>query len=161
VELAPDCLLDDHGRPTRDPRYGVVPPFGALLTFGGHKGSGLAMICELLGGALAAGTTQRDADGSRRRVHNGMLSVLLDPAALGDRRAFEQEALAFVKWFKASPPRDGFEAVLVAGEPELAARARRRAEGVPVDDATWAEILGAAAKLKVDAAAVDAAAEFG
>ena len=60
--VAPDCLIDDHGRPTREPRFTVVPPFGALLTFGGHKGSGLAMMCELLGGALAAGMTQRDHD---------------------------------------------------------------------------------------------------
>ncbi|MBI3367515.1 MAG: malate/lactate/ureidoglycolate dehydrogenase, partial [Burkholderiales bacterium] len=59
--VAPDCLIDDHGRPTQDPRYTVVPPFGALLPFGGHKGAGLALMCELLGGALAAGMTQHRA----------------------------------------------------------------------------------------------------
>ena len=55
--VAPDCLLDDQGRPTREPRFGVNPPFGALLAFGEHKGYGLALLCELLGGALAAGMT--------------------------------------------------------------------------------------------------------
>jgi uncharacterized oxidoreductase len=156
--VAPDCLIDDHGRPTREPRYTVVPPFGALLAFGGHKGSGLAMMCELLGGALAAGMTQRDGDASRKRVLNGMLSVLISPQAIADRPAFEAEALAFLEWAQASPPREGFGPVLIAGEPERAMRARRTAEGVPVDRATWAEILAAAAKLGAAPAAIDAAA---
>ena len=156
--VAPGCLIDDQGRDTTNPRYSVVPPWGALLTFGAHKGYGLAVMCELLGGALAGGMTQRDGDSSRRRVLNGMFSVLLDPAALGDTGAFEREAQGFIEWVKASPPREGVEHVMVAGEPERAQRARRRAEGVPVDGTTWQEILDAAAKLGVDPAAVNRAA---
>jgi uncharacterized oxidoreductase len=119
------------------------------------------MVCELLGGALAAGMTQRDGDASRKRVLNGMLSVLVDPAAIADRAAFEAEALAFLDWARASPPRDGFDAVQIAGEPERAMRAQRSADGIPVDRMTWAEILAAAAKLGVDPAAVDGAASSG
>lgn len=156
--IAADCLIDDQGRPTREPRFGVVPPYGALLTFGAHKGYGMALMCELLGGALAAGMTQRDPDHAKRRVLNGMFSVLLDPAALGNRAAFEQEALAFIDWARASPAREGFDPVCVAGDPERASRARRSAEGVPVDAATWQEILAGAAKLGVDPQAVQAAA---
>jgi hydroxycarboxylate dehydrogenase B len=158
--VPPDHLIDDQGRPTREPRFTVLPPFGALLTFGGHKGYGLAVMAELLGGALAAGMTQRDHDSSQRRILNGMFSVLVDPARLGDRAAFEQEALAFIDWVKASPPREGFDAVLVAGEPERAKRKQRSAEGVPVDAVTWQEILAGAAKLGVAPASVQAAAGF-
>ena len=155
-ELVPaDCLIDDHGQPTREPRFTVVPPFGALLTFGGHKGSGLAMMCELLGGALASGMTQRTDDTSRKRVLNGMFSVLLDPAALGDRASFEQEALAFLAWAQASPVREGFDAVHIAGDPERASRTRRTAQGVPVDATTWQEVLAAAHRLGLDAAEVN------
>jgi uncharacterized oxidoreductase len=156
--VPPDHLIDDQGRPTREPRFTVVPPFGALLAFGGHKGSGLAVMCELLGGALASGMTQRDNDISQRRVLNGMFSVLVDPAVLGERADFEREALAFIDWVKASPPREGFEAVQMAGEPERGKRKQRSAEGVPVDGTTWQEILDAAGKLGLDAAAVNAAA---
>ena len=157
--VAPGCLIDDHGRDTQEPRYTVVPPFGALLAFGEHKGYGLALMCELLGGALAAGLTQRDSDTSPRRILNGMLSVLIDPATLvTDRAAFEAEAQAVLDWVKASPPREGYGAVQVAGEAERASRKRRSAEGVPVDGTTWQEILGAAAKLGVDARQVAAAA---
>ena len=157
-QLAPGCLIDDQGQPTQAPRFSVVPPFGALLTFGGHKGFGLALMCELLGGALAAGMTQRDNDASQRRVLNGMFSVLVDPAALADRTGFEAEAQAFIDWVKASPPREGYDDVRIAGEPERAFRAQRAAQGVPVDATTWQEILGAATKLGVNAAAVQAAA---
>jgi uncharacterized oxidoreductase len=156
--VAPGCLIDDQGRDTTNPRYSVIPPWGALLTFGAHKGYGLAVMCELLGGALAGGMTQRDGDSSRRRVLNGMFSVLLDPAALGSTDAFEREAQGFLDWVKASPPREGVEQVLVAGEPERAQRARRRVEGVPVDGTTWQEILDAGAKLGVDPGAVNRAA---
>ncbi|HSW07623.1 malate/lactate/ureidoglycolate dehydrogenase [Aquabacterium sp.] len=157
-QVAADCLIDEHGQPTRDPRYAVVPPFGALLTFGGHKGFGMALMCELLGGALAAGATQRTDDSSKKRVLNGMFSVLLDPAMLGERGAFEQEALAFIDWVKASPAREGFDPVQLAGEPERAMRAKRTAEGVPVDETTWQEILAAAGTLGLDAAEVNRAA---
>jgi hydroxycarboxylate dehydrogenase B len=157
-ELAPpDCLLDDRGQPTRSPRYSVIEPYGALLTFGAHKGYGLAVVCELLGGALAAGLALHSHDSSKRRVLNGMLSVLIDPAAIGDAAAFERESSAFVEWIKASPPREGYDRVRVAGEPEREARARRLADGVPVDAATWREIVTAAGRLGVDTAQVDRA----
>jgi uncharacterized oxidoreductase len=156
--VPPDCLIDDRGQPSTDPRYGVVPPFGALLTFGAHKGYGLALMCELLGGALAAGMTQRSDDTRRRRVLNGMFSVLVDPAVVADRAAFEHEALAFIDWVQASPPRQGFGPVQVAGDAERAASAQRRTEGVPVDGTTWQEILDAAARLGVAPAQVNAAA---
>lgn len=156
-----DCLIDEHGRPTREPRYAVLPPFGALLTFGAHKGYGLALLCELLGGALAAGMTQRGDDASRRRILNGMFSVLIDPAALADRAAFEREARGFIDWVKAAPVREGCDTVRVAGEPERALRARRMAEGVPVDATTWREILAAARRLGVDPAQVQAGAGVG
>jgi uncharacterized oxidoreductase len=153
--VAPGCLIDDHGQPTQQPRFTVVPPLGALLTFGGHKGSGLALMCELLGGALAAGQTQRDHEGKLRRVLNGMLSILLDPAALGDQDLFEREAHAFLAWMKASPPRAGFAGVLAAGEPERTLLAQRSAEGIPVDATTWSEILQAAVRLGVPSEAVE------
>ena len=153
LPVEPGQLIDDRGQPTTDPRYSVVPPFGALLTFGGalggHKGYGLALMCELLGGALAAGLTCHQPADGRMRVLNGMLSVLIDPAALGATADFEQQAHAFLDWVQASPPREGCAPVQVAGDAERSARAERSASGVVVDTTTWQEILGAAASLGV------------
>jgi hydroxycarboxylate dehydrogenase B len=55
-------------------------------------------------------------------------------------------------WVKASPPEPGADRVRVAGEPERETRARRLAEGIPVDAATWLELLAAAEKLGRDPA---------
>jgi hydroxycarboxylate dehydrogenase B len=158
-QVPPDCLIDDQGHATQEPRFTVVPPFGALLPFGGqmggHKAFGLALLCELLGGALAAGMTQGADDGSQRRVLNGMFSVLVDPAQLTDRVAYEAEALRFLDWLQASPPRQGTGPVQLAGDNERAHKAQRSAQGVPVDETSWQEILEAAHKLGVEAAAVN------
>ena len=159
--VPPDCLIDDHGRPTQDPRWSVIEPPGAILPFGLHKGYGLAVLCELLGGALAAGQTGHREIGDRRRVLNGMLTVLIDPDSLGGRDAFEAEAEAFVRWVTASPAREGFGPVRLAGDPERETRARRETEGVPVDAETWRQILAAGESVGVAARGLQELAEAG
>jgi hydroxycarboxylate dehydrogenase B len=156
--VPPDHLIDNQGRPTTDPRYSVIEPFGAILAFGAHKGYGMAVLCELLGGALAAGMAMHTSDTSKRRVYNGMLTVLIDPRMMGDPAAFEAEALAFADWVTASPAREGFDRVRLAGEPEREARARRLVDGLPVDATTWRQIVGAGEKLGVSATAIESAA---
>jgi uncharacterized oxidoreductase len=154
-KLAPGLLLDDQGNPTTDPRYGVIDPLGALTTFGLHKGYGLAVACELLGGALAGGGTWHSTDRTKKRVLNGMLSILVDPAKLGPAGDFEREARAFIDWVKQSPPAPGTDRVRIAGDPERETRARRSREGIAVDATTWQEIRAAGAKLGVDARRLD------
>jgi uncharacterized oxidoreductase len=160
-QLAPGLLIDDQGRPTTDPRYGVVDPVGALTTFGLHKGYGLAVACELLGGALTGGGTWHTDDRSKRRVLNGMCSILIDPQRLGTAPQFAREAAEFVDWVKASPPTAGYDRVRMAGDPERETRAKRLAEGIPVDENTWNEILAAGAKLGLAPEAVRRMAEGG
>jgi uncharacterized oxidoreductase len=153
--LAPGQLLDDRGRPTTDPRYGVVEPLGALRTFGEHKGFGLALVCELLGGALAGGLAVHGPATGEQRVLNGMLTLLLDPARLGEGALFAREAQAFIDWVKASPAQEGVDHVRVAGEPERETRAKRLAHGIPVDENTWKELREAALRLGRDPAELD------
>ena len=150
-QVEPGYLIDEMGRPTTDPGVVVVPQpggmFGALLAFGEHKGYGMAVACELLGGALTgSGTWHRPAD-NLRAVINGMFTVVVDPRKLGTQASFEREALAFVDWLRLSPPAPGSDGVLLAGEPERKARQQREAQGIALDDQTWAEIVAAGAKV--------------
>ena len=154
-KVAPGLLIDDQGRPTLDPRFVVVEPFGALTTFGLHKGYGLAVVCELLGGALTGGGTWHTEDRSKKRVLNGMLSILIDPQRLGTAAPFEREAREFIAWVKQSPPAPGADRVRIAGDPERETRARREREGIPVDANTWREIHAAGAKVGVSEQAID------
>ncbi|MFA7666482.1 MAG: malate/lactate/ureidoglycolate dehydrogenase [Burkholderiaceae bacterium] len=140
-------LIDDHGQPTDDPRYVVIPPWGALLPFGEHKGSGLAIACELLGGALTGGGTWHQPHDGSRRVYNGMLTILIDPARAGGADSFVAESAAFIESLRQSPPAPGIDKVRIAGEPERETLQRRLANGIPVDATTWEEILAAGEKL--------------
>jgi uncharacterized oxidoreductase len=152
--LAPGLLIDDKGRPTTDPRYGVIEPYGALSTFGLHKGYGLAVACELLGGALTGGGTWHTEDRSKRRVLNGMLTILIDPQKVGTAPDFAREAVEFVDWVKQSPPTEGNDKVRIAGDPEREKKAARLADGIPVDATTWQEIQQAGVKLGLQAEAL-------
>jgi uncharacterized oxidoreductase len=129
----------------------VVPQsngrMGALLPFGEYKGFGLAVACELLGGALSGGGTWHKAADGRRAVLNSMLTIVIDPARLGTQMSFAQESLAFIDWLRQSPDAPGSDGVTLAGEPERKARAERLKNGVSVDDATWQEIQASAQKL--------------
>jgi len=148
-KVSPEWLIDDKGQPTSNPQYGVLEPFGALRTFGLHKGYGLAVVCELLGGALTGGGTWHSDDRSKKRVYNGMLTILIDPQRLGTGDAFARETTAFLESLRKSPVAPGFDKVRIAGEPEREMRAKREKEGIPVDDNTWEEILAAGAKLEL------------
>ena len=154
-QVPPGTLIDELGRPTTDPAVVVVPQsnglFGALMAFGEHKGYGLAVACELLGGALTGGGTwHKPTDPGVRTVLNGMLTILIDPAKMATQVAFEEEALAFVDWLKAGPVSDGFDAVQIAGEPERATRKRREIEGIHIDVQTWREIVAAGKKVNIE-----------
>jgi len=148
-------LIDDRGNPTTDPRYAVIPPFGAMLTFGEHKGYGMAVACELLGGALTGGGTWHSSETTKRRVWNSMLSVLIDPGRLGTADVLAREAREFVAWLRASPPASGFDKVRIAGEPEREMRTKREREGIPLDAATWKEIRAAGEKVNVPAGMIE------
>jgi uncharacterized oxidoreductase len=148
-------MIDDKGMPTTDPKFAVVDPAGAIVTFGEHKGYGMAVVCELLGGALAAGMASHGPASGKQRVLNGMLTILFDPAKLSEGAMFGSAMQGFIDWVKASPPQPGVDRVRLAGEPEREMRAIRIAEGVPVDATTWNDILKAAGRLNVNPAEID------
>ena len=126
--LEPGNVIDDQGEPTTDPRYTVIPPFGALLPFGEYKGFGLSLFAELLGGALTGGGTCRRPYSGSKQILNGMLSILIDPGRLGTARHFADEAEAYLEWLGRCRVPAGSKGITIAGDPERAARARTRAE---------------------------------
>ncbi len=158
-EQVPDgYLIDEKGAPTNNPGVVVVSQnpdpkgevqLGALMPFGEHKGFGMAVACELLGGALCGGGTWHRAADSKRAVYNSMLTILISPEALGTQNFFAQEASSFIDWLKQSPPAQGFAGVQTAGDPERAYRARRRVDGITVDGTTWGELIEAGKKVQV------------
>lgn len=135
------CIIDARGRPATDPGALLDEPKGALLPAGEHKGSGLALVCELLGGAVTGGGILSKVPYAEGLIGNNMLSFLLDPAKLPGGASLFDDAEATIAWVKASPPADPSAPVLVAGEPERAYRAEREASGIPVAAGVWEDLV--------------------
>ncbi len=148
-EIAAETLLDAAGEATSDPHVMYRRPRGALLTFGEHKGYALALICEMLAGAVTGSGTMRPERHDAESVTNGMLAILFDPSRLTDQAWMKDEIAAMADYVTASPPRREGEPVLIPGDPERANRAQRLREGVPIDDETWREIAAAARTVNV------------
>ena len=140
--MPPGYLIDEHGNEATDPSV-FYRQNGAMLPFGEHKGSGLALACELLGGVLTGGGAMQ-GNIPNQGIKNGMFSILLDPARFGDLGWMRQEMETLIGWVKSSPPRPGVERVMVAGEPERRAREERLEAGIAVDANTWKELIEAA-----------------
>ena len=152
------ALIGPDGQPSADPHllYGAYTPTGprdhskgtgAIRAFGEHKGSGLAFMCELLGGSLS-GTGATDP--GRGRFANGMLSFYLDPAVFDPRGFFPQDIARYVDFVKSARPVAAGGEILLPGEAEARSRARRLAEGVPLPDDTWAAIVETARSVGLD-----------
>ncbi len=152
-----DALIGPDGAPSADPHllYGDYTPDGprnhrqgkgAIRAFGEHKGSGLAFMCELLGGALTGNGATQDG----QRFANGMFSVFIDPRVVDPSNFFDPEVARYTEAVKSSRPAAPGSDVLVPGEPEIRTRAQRTADGVPLPDDTWASIVGAARTAGLD-----------
>jgi len=126
---------------------------GAIRAFGEHKGSGLALICELLGGAL----TGTGATGTTRRLANGMLAFYIDPGIVDPANLFDAEVSSYIDYFKNTKPAAGIDEVLIPGEPEAKMRAERTKNGVPLPDDTWAAIVNTAREVGVSEASIQRA----
>ncbi|WP_342622314.1 Ldh family oxidoreductase [Pseudomonas alkylphenolica] len=82
-EQLPDGIgVDSQGEPTRDPQK--ILDGGALLPFGGHKGSALSMMVELLAAALTGGNFSWEFDWSQhpgaKTPWTGQLIIVIDPS---------------------------------------------------------------------------------
>ncbi len=144
AQLPEGAAIDAEGRPTRDPRGYYGPPKGALLPSGGHKGSGLCMMIDLLAGALTGGGT---SDPRVEGRGNNLLSLYIDPAHLEGRDALELAARELSDWVTSATPLTPGGEVLAPGDYEARMRADRERHGVPLDSETWRQLCAAATRV--------------
>lgn len=150
ASIPPGWAVDASGLPTTDAGAALS---GSVLPFAGAKGSGLAMMVDLLSGALLAGVFGAQIgdmyEDWTRPQQVSHLFVVIDPDAFLGRALFLEQVSAFVESVHALPVAEGFSRVLVPGEVEEAALAASLASGVLVPAAVAADLASLAVELGV------------
>lgn len=150
-ELCPDgWLLDSNGQPTNDPATLYANPPGSIRPMGGdqaYKGFGLALMIELFAGALAGGLCIRETPPNQ--IGNCVFIMLVNPAMLGGAEHFAREAADLDKFVRGCPRVESCSEILLPGDPERRVLAERTANGIPIDDGNWNELVKEAGRLGV------------
>jgi uncharacterized oxidoreductase len=120
-----------------------------FLPFGGYKGSGIALVTELLGGALTGNGFSRDW---WDRGGHGVNGVFLQAIAVEEFQPLDEfttkveELAAFVRSRKPAP---GFDEVLMPGDQARRHEERQRRDGVKIDPGTWEQLAATARRLHI------------
>jgi len=147
------ALIDAHGAPTRDPSVVFDGAGGALTAFGQHKGFGLALLGDILGGSFSGGGAYAPTREVPDRIVNNMMAILIDPNVFGLAESFGVDVDSYTDWVKASPAAPDTSGVQFPGDPERRSTAERLANGIPLDAGTLAQLSEAARKAGVPEAA--------
>ena len=146
--------MDSEGVPTTDPDTALK---GLLMPLGGYKGSGLAMMAEILCAVLSGGAMSTDLGGIRfrgKQVRVSQMFLAIDIARFLPVDEFRTRMDRLIRLMKTTPPAKGYSEVLVAGDPERRMEEERRRSGVPVGHGTWKALCEAADRLGVAAPGV-------
>jgi LDH2 family malate/lactate/ureidoglycolate dehydrogenase len=139
--------MDKDGVPTTDTEAAYA---GLLMPLGGYKGSGLAMMVEILCGVISGGAMSTELGGLRirgRRFRASQTFLAIDVARM--QPDFADRVDWLIDAVKNTAPAVGFDEVLVANEPELRMKRRRLQKGIPIPDGTWEALLKGAARVGV------------
>lgn len=138
-------IVDSRGRPSVNPADLYEPPLppvqykfaGALLPAGGYKGYGLGLVIEILAGALTgSGCSEEVTSG----LTNGVFMQVLNISRFVPVESFKERVDRLIRWIKDSPTAEGFQEILIPGEPEARERQKRMKTGIPIPDLAWTSL---------------------
>ena len=134
--LPEGVAFDADGRPTRNP---VAALQGAFAAWGGHKGSGLGLVVQLLG--VLAGSAPLPAE----LAGFGMVIIAIRPDLLTAADEFRQNVAAYADAVRAARPIDGGPPVRMPFDRSRAERLRRRADdAIEVEDTVYSRLAAIA-----------------
>jgi LDH2 family malate/lactate/ureidoglycolate dehydrogenase len=142
--------LDAAGKPTTDPGAALG---GVVLPIGGYKGSGLAMLMDILGGVIS-GANYGGEVGDQYKAYDrpqdvGHFFLAMRPDLFVPERDYRARMDTLIERVRACPTADGVDEVLIAGEPERRHEAERRRTGIPYSAGEVAALQAEAAKAGV------------
>lgn len=156
-------VVDGRGEPVTAPQSartqvfdapdGGLTPLGGSETGGSHKGYGLSLLAQVLGGTLNGGAfapLHRRRHGPGAPANVGHSFIAIDPSFFGEPGAFAQELDAILDVLHTTRPADPSRPVLVPGDPEARQQAERMRRGIPLPAALLQQIRGLAAAAGVE-----------
>jgi LDH2 family malate/lactate/ureidoglycolate dehydrogenase len=161
-KLPPGWVVDADGKTVTDEtqafshvfetKEGGITPLGGTRDAGSHKGYGLGMMVHILAGTLAGASFSpiRNRTQKPNDPHNiGHFFMAIDPDAFRAPGEFEDDLDQVIDVLRAAKPADPKQPVLVAGDPEMATKKERLANGVPVPDDLMVQLRAVVDRAKV------------
>lgn len=138
--LPVDGGFDEQGDLTRDPA--AIESTQRLLPVGYWKGSGLAMVLDMVAAMLSLGSaTHQVVPDPLRETGLSQVFAAINPKALGGQEQMERIADQVVDSLRRCPPAQHDQPVRYPGEQTLRLREENQRLGLTVDPAVWSEIL--------------------
>src|SRR5690606_35613 len=142
--------LDAEGVPTTDPEAARK---GLLMPLGGYKGSGLGMLVEILCGVLSGGAFSTAVGGlyiKERPMNVSQMYLAIDVSRFMPLDLFQSRMKDLIREIKSAAPAQGYDEILVAGDPERRFYARRCKEGIPIESVLWKRLCELAEECSVE-----------
>jgi len=135
--------VDATGHSTTNPRTmlealanrlggGILPLGGEGEEFSGHKGYGLALLVDILCGALSGAATGLDVYGDEEAANVGHFFGAIDVRAFRPLNQFKRDMDKLLRTLRDSPKAEGHDRIYVHGEKSFAMERERRAKGIPL-----------------------------
>ncbi|MFC3518668.1 Ldh family oxidoreductase [Streptomonospora nanhaiensis] len=144
--------LDAEGRPTTDSGAALA---GTVLPLGGPKGSGLALLVDVLSGLLSGAHygphIPQLYNNPDRPQGLGHFFLALAPGVFAPPEEFTARVAALADELAALPAAEGHRRVYLPGEPEAERAEHRRAHGIPLSPEVRAELRATAGALGLPA----------
>ena len=140
-EIPEGWAINKDGEITKDPKEALE---GALLPLGGPKGSGLAIMVDLLTGALAGVAVGKSVKGTFDMKHEGTkgdLFMAVDPQSFTDLENFLDKVEELKDQIKHSRKAKDVKEILLPGEVEYMTKQRREKEGIPLTEELCKELI--------------------
>jgi LDH2 family malate/lactate/ureidoglycolate dehydrogenase len=153
VPLGPDWALDAEGNPTTDPLAARI-----LCPSGGPKGSGLALMFQCLTSQMANNPlivpglrkeTEVNQESLRARHNQNSFVAALDISFFTEIDTYKSQIDDLIDELKALPRADGFDDVLMPGEPEFNTLEERSENGIPLPPGTVEKLRESAKRTQI------------
>ena len=143
--------LDENGHPSTDAARvlaniigktggGILPLGGAGEETSGYKGYGFAMLCEICTAILSGGTTSNYIYKTPGKANICHFFMAIDHDVFSDKAQIEANLSKFMQELRDADKAEGQDRIYTHGEKEFESKQKVIANGVPVNDKTYAEM---------------------